>query len=197
MACWSFHAVKNLAAGDGGMVTTSDDELDAKLRRLRWCGIDRSTWDRQEKRYGWEYDIREPGYKAHMNDLTAALGMAQLSRLGALNASRRLLVRRYRDELKDLDWMRLPTYREGSAWHLFAVRVPETSRDPFIGHMLDAGVSAGLHYKPLNTYPVFGRHQPLPVTDRVWKTLVTLPLFPDMTDAEFGQIVAAARSFSL
>ena len=124
-----------------------------ELRRLRWCGIDRSTWDRHEQRYGWEYDIRAPGYKAHMNDLTAALGMAQLARLGELNAARRLRVRQYRDAFKDLGWMKLPAYREGSAWHLFAVRVPAESRDPFIGHMLDSGVSAGLHYKPLNTYP--------------------------------------------
>ena len=60
-ACWSFHAVKNLACGDGGMITTDDPELAMRLRRLRWCGIDRSTWDRDRTRYSWEYDTRSAG----------------------------------------------------------------------------------------------------------------------------------------
>lgn len=193
MAAWSFHAVKNLAAGDGGMVTTNDAELAARLRRLRWCGIDRSTWERDQGRYGWDYTVTEAGHKAHMNDLTAALGLAQLERLPELNEARRVLVRRYLDEFKDLDWLRLPDYSERSAWHLFAVRLQ--ARDRFVSHMLASGVSAGVHYKPLNTCPVFGDHQPLPVTDQVWKTLVTLPLFPDMTEAEFDQVVAAVKAF--
>lgn len=192
-ACWSFHAVKNLACGDGGMVTTDDADLAAKLRALRWCGIDKSTWERDQGRYGWDYDIPEPGWKAHMNDLTASLGLAQLGRLDDMNESRRRLVRQYLEALKDLGWLRLPEYREGSASHLFVARVDD--RDRFVDHMLSKGVSAGVHYKPLNTYPMFGPYQPLPVTDRVWKTLVTLPLFPDMTDGEHEQVVAAVRSF--
>jgi dTDP-4-amino-4,6-dideoxygalactose transaminase len=91
--------------------------------------------------------------------------------------------------------MRLPVYRDDSAWHLFAVRVPSPQRDRFIAHMLSRGVSAGVHYKPLNCYPVFGPYQPLPVTDRVWLSLVTLPLYPDMTEAEQEQAVAAVKAF--
>lgn len=192
-ACWSFHAVKNLATGDGGMITTDDAALATRLRALRWCGIDKSTWERDQGRYGWDYDITIPGHKAHMNDLTAALGLAQLERLDDLNKKRRDLVTRYLDALDGLSWLRLPRWREDSAWHLFVVRVDD--RDRFISHMLSQGVSAGVHYKPLNQYPVFGRRQPLPVTDEVWKTLVTLPLFPDMTIVEFGQVVRAVRSF--
>ena len=177
------------------MVTTNDAGLAERLRELRWCGITKSTWERDRKHYGWEYDIRAPGHKMHMNDITASLGLAQLERLDDMNKARRTLVRRYLAELGDAGWLRLPSWREDSAWHLFAVRVPAGSRKPFIDHMLAAGVSAGVHYKPLNTYPVFGEHQPLPVTDRVWQTLVTLPLFPDMTEAEFAQVIAAVRSF--
>jgi perosamine synthetase len=193
LACWSFHAVKNLATGDGGMITTDDAGLASQLRELRWCGISRSTWERDKGSYGWEYDITRPGHKAHMNDLTAALGLAQLERLDDLNKARRDIVARYLEALGGLPWLRLPQWREGSSWHLFVARVEE--RDAFIDHMLAAGVSAGVHYKPLNTYPVFGGHQPLPVTDRVWKTLVTLPLFPGMTDSEVTQVVDAVRGF--
>jgi len=192
VACWSFQAVKNLATGDGGMITTNDGELAAKLRRLRWCGIDRSTWDRDQGRYGWEYDIREPGHKMHMNDLTAALGLAQLERLDEMNEARRLRVRQYLEAFKDTAWMQLPAYWEGSSWHLFCVRV--AGRDRFVSHMTSAGVSAGVHYKPLNTYPLFDT-SPLPVTDRVWREIVTLPLYPDMTDADLARVVETAKAF--
>ena len=194
-ACWSFHAVKNLASGDGGMITTSDPDLAARLRALRWCGIDRSTWGRNLTRYSWEYDIREPGHKAHMNDITAALALAQLERLDGMNAARRAIVRRYLEELDgERDWMRLPQWREDSSWHLFTIRVPAGQRDAFIGHMATAGVTAGVHYKPLNTYPIFGSAV-LPVTDRVWQTLVTLPLYPDMTETDVSRVIDAARTW--
>ena len=195
-ACWSFHAVKNLACGDGGMVTTDDGDLAARVRALRWCGIDRSTWERDQGRYGWDYDIPRPGWKYHMNDLTAALGLAQLARLDEMNEARRRLVRAYLEELKDLGWLRLPEYREDCSWHLFAVRMVADERDRFIDHMLSREVSAGVHYKPLTHYEWFGADPAsLPVTERVWRTLVTLPLFPDMTQAEQEQVIAAVRSF--
>ena len=72
-ACWSFHAVKNLATGDGGMITTNNEDIRDKLLALRWCGIDKSTWERSEKKYGWDYDIETIGYKAHMNDITSSI----------------------------------------------------------------------------------------------------------------------------
>lgn len=195
-ACWSFHAVKNLAAGDGGMITTNDAGLAARLRRLRWCGIDRSTWDREgASRYAWEYDITEPGHKAQMNDITAAIALAQLERLPDMNEARRRIVRRYLDELAGLDWLRLPKWRDDSSWHLFTVRVDAGRRDRFIEHMRSRGVSAGVHYRPLNTFAIFPR-DPLPVTDRTWGTLVTLPLFPDLADADVDQVISAVRGFA-
>jgi perosamine synthetase len=193
--CWSFHAVKNLAAGDGGMVTTNSAELAARLRRLHWCGIDASTWERDQGKYLWEYGITTAGWKAHMNDITAALALVQLDRLAELNGARVKIVKRYLGGLGTLDWLRLPRWRDGSAWHLFPVRVPEYLRDEFIRHMTRKGVSAGVHFKPLNTYPVFGDPQPLPVTDRVWKTLVSLPLFPDMTPGQIETVIAAVQDF--
>lgn len=193
-SCWSFHAVKNLATGDGGMITTNDEEIYKKLLPMRWCGIDRSTWERSQKKYGWDYDIETIGYKAHMNDITAAIGLAQLHRLDEMNKKRKELVGGYRRNLYDLDWITLPKQDENSSNHLFVVRVAAEDRNRFIDHMLAHGVSAGVHYKPLNTYPIFPS-TPLPITDRVWQTLVTLPLFNDMTDEEFVKIIETIRSF--
>lgn len=184
VACWSFNAVKNLASGDGGMITTPDGELAARLRRLRRFGIDRK---------GWDYDIPDPGWKADMNDITAAIALAQLQRLGEMNELRRKIVLTYIKELSDLDWLRLPEWDESSSWHMFVARTEH--RGNLIIHMYSRGVSAGVHYKPLNLHRIFGEHKPLPVTDRVWKTLITFPLYPDMTDDDLGQVIDAVRSF--
>ena len=184
VACWSFNAVKNLASGDGGMITTPDGELAARLRRLRRFGIDRK---------GWDYDIPDPGWKADMNDITAAIAMAQLQRLDEMNELRRKIVLTYMRELSNLDWLRLPEWDENSSWHMFVARTQH--RDSLITHMYSRGVSAGVHYKPLNLHRIFGEHKALPVTDRIWKTLITFPLYPDMTDDDLGQVIDAVRSF--
>ena len=196
IACWSFQARKNLATGDGGMITTDDDGIAAKVRAARWCGIDRSTWDREQASgYNWDYDVPRIGLKAEMNDLAASIGLAQLERFAELQEARMEITGRYLEELSGLGWLRLPAPDERSGWHLFACRVDVGDRDALVSHLLSQGVSAGVHYRPLNTYPVFGPRQELPVTDRVWKTLVTLPLYPDMTEAEQEQVIAAVRAF--
>lgn len=208
IACYSFHAVKNLATGDGGMVTTSDPDVAAELRRLRWCGIDKSTWDRDKDArvgYGWDYNIPDDGWKAHMNDITASIGRVQLRNLDRRNSVRRAFAHIYNAEFADLGWLRRPTIDSHSSTHLYVVRVPAKYRPQFIRHMIDSGVSAGVHYKPLNQYEaLFGKRYDLacgksntPVTDRVWQTLVTLPLYPSMTGGEQAQVIQAVRSFKI
>jgi len=196
-ACWSFQAVKNLATGDGGMITTGDARLADKLRQLRWCGIDRSTWERESRAgYSWDYDVPEAGHKAQMTDLAAALGLAQLERLDVMNKQRETLVRRYLDELGGTGWLRLPPWRDGFSWHLFCVRVPAADRDALISHLRAAGISAGVHYKPLTLHRVFRGQRTPPVTAAAWRELVTLPLFPDMTQEQQGRVIDAVKAFS-
>lgn len=193
-ACWSFHAVKNLATGDGGMVTTNDLDVYNRLKPLRWCGIDKSTWERDQGKYGWDYSIPVDGEKMHMNDIAAALGRVQLRRLDDMNTTRYDIAEVYNSELHALGWLRRPEITEESSNHLYVVRVEDRNR--FIDHMLENGVSAGVHYKPLTHYPhLFPGTHHVPVTERVWKTLVTLPLFPDMTEGEQEKVIATVRSF--
>lgn len=197
-AAWSFQAVKNLATGDGGMITTRDPIAYGKLRPLRWCGIDRSTWEREGKKgYNWDYDIPADGEKAHMNDLTAALGRAQLARLDEMNAQRWKILQQYKLGLEGLKWLKMREPGRYDANHLMVVRVSARSRDKFIDHMLAHGISAGVHYKPVTYYKnVFPRARELPVTERVWRELVTLPLYPGLTYSEVEQVISVIRQFS-
>ena len=128
-----------------------------------------------------------------MNDITAAIGLAQLERLDEMNNKRKLRVLQYMYELREVEWLRLPKYDNRSSWHMIVGRIIK-KRDTFIDYMLAHGISVGVHYKPLNTYKMFPNTK-LPVTDRVWKELVTLPLFPSMTDEQFEYIVKTIKKF--
>jgi len=199
--CFSFHAVKNLATGDGGMIATNDAEADNRLRKLRWMGISRNTWDRSERKgYSWEYNVEELGFKYHMNDITAALGLVQLAKLEKNNARRRYLAERYTCLLSDIEWIEKPVEKDytRSAWHNYVIKVVSpVDRYPLMEHLKAHGISTGMHYIPNHLYQMYRPYVngPLPVTESVWKRLITLPLFPDLTDEQQDMIVDIISSY--
>jgi perosamine synthetase len=197
---FSFHAVKNLTCGEGGMLVTNADDIAERARRLRWCGIDKSTWRRTEEgseRYAWYYEVPELGYKYHGNDITSAIGLVQLERLSRLNARRRYIVAHYNQGLADLDWLELPVEKRGmvSSWHAYVVKTEH--RDRLNEWLRERGVATGVHYVPIHMQPYYHDwEQPkLPVAERVWKTLLTLPLYPDMSDDDVSTVIAGIREF--
>jgi perosamine synthetase len=125
------------------------------------------------------------GYKYHMNDITAAIGLVQLEKLEMMQELRRVLVRQYLDELADVPHLRLPGYDPDSAWHLFAVRTPY--RNDLSGYLQREGISTGVHYKPIHLYPMYHKYS-LPVAEREWTQLLTLPLYPGLTSAQVSAV---------
>lgn len=199
LTCFSFHAVKNLAMGDGGMIIVRNEEEERRIKSLRWVGIDKDTWAREnrgETRYDWYYEIGEPGYKYHPNDILSAIGLVQLAKLDEANEHRRRLARQYRAELKQYDWIRMLEEREGtvSAQHNFVIRIPE--REAFRQFLAERMISTGVHYLPLTEHPVFEKFAvQLPVTDKAGPELVTLPLYPDLTQADMRRILNAIEEY--
>jgi perosamine synthetase len=192
LCCWSFHAVKNMATGDGGMITTDDEQLHRRAQRLRWLGIDKSTWERSgvEQRYWWEYKIDEVGFKSHLNDIAAALGLVQLEKLDEMQRIRHALVRQYLEELDGLPGVELPEYDPDSSWHLFVVRLPH--RNELSLWLQEHGISTGVHYKPIHLYPLYHKYD-LPVAEAEWQRLLTLPLFPALTSEQVSMICEKLR----
>lgn len=193
--CFSFHAVKNLATGDGGMLTTKCGWIDARARRLRWCGISRSTWSRlKNQRYGWDYSIPELGYKCHMNDIAAAIGRVQLKKLDAANARRREIAVLYSELLADTDHLTLPiaSLVGMNATHNYVIKTP--FRDDLHAHLRKRSVSTGVHYKPLHLQPYyFDPSVRLPNAETVWTKLLSLPIYPGLLDSEVELICDLIR----
>lgn len=200
IGCFSFHAVKNLATGDGGMITTNDKEIYEKLLKIRWLGINKSTYQRDTKGYSWYYDVEYVGFKMHMNDIAAAIGLVQLKKLDKMNSERREIVRRYNEEFEDLDWIETPVERDyvRSSLHNYAIKVNRGDRNELIVHLAGRGISAGVHYMPLYLHSIYkklGINGNCPIADRVWGKLVTLPLYPDMREEDAEMVVEGVREF--
>jgi len=197
LACFSFHAVKNLATGDGGMITTNNKRFYERLRKLRWCGISHSTWQRgKSKNYKWLYNVDEVGFKCHMNDITAALGIVQLERLDALNKRRADIARRYTNALGGLPWLKTIPINVGaeSAHHNYVIKT--RFRDELNEYLLHKGIATGVHYYPNNLYPLYRRYRgSTPHAVHVWNELLTLPLYPGLKNAQVDLIINEIRVF--
>lgn len=205
LTCFSFHAVKNLATPDGGMVTTNDYRLAELIGKLRWVGINKNTWEREEqvlkkgyRQYGWYYDITELGYKYHMNDVAAAIALVQLKHLVQLNKKRNVLAQRYDKFLQKLSWLETPIVKDWakSARHNYVIQT--SYRDKLNLFLKEKKISSGVHYLPVHQqtyYQKLGYKSHVPVTDRIWKTLLTLPLYPTLSFKDQDRVILALREF--
>lgn len=198
---FSFHPNKNMTTGEGGCVTTRDTELAKKLGLLRFHGMDREAWNRFGKSGSQDYEIVLPGLKYNMMDIQAALGLHQLEELDNFIERRTELVNRYQEVL--IDWPQWtlqeePHYSHRHAWHLFAPLINEDAsnmtRDEFMLRMKEKNIGTGLHYRAVHLYPyyreVFGFNEgDFPMAENVCSRIVSLPLFPTMTDAEHDRVI--------
>ncbi|MCL5965955.1 MAG: DegT/DnrJ/EryC1/StrS family aminotransferase, partial [Deltaproteobacteria bacterium] len=201
VAIFSFHPIKNITTGEGGMVTCRDDALAARLRLLRFHGIERDAWKRYGKGGTPHYDIREPGYKYNLTDIQAAIGTVQVRRLHELNERRAALAARYLEGLRGLrgiDLPEVPSYPHAHSWHLFVVKVTAMDRDAFLAELAKRNIGAGLHFPPCHLLSyVRERYGPregdLPRCELAGQRIVSLPLFPGMADEDVDSVCAAVR----
>ncbi|MFD2612363.1 DegT/DnrJ/EryC1/StrS family aminotransferase [Paenibacillus gansuensis] len=202
LTCFSFHAVKNLTTGEGGAITCNAEWMARKFREKRWVGISKDTWIRSstERVYAWQYFVDKVGYKYHMSDMQAAMGLVQLKKLSQLNGRRREIAERYGEELKDISWIsELPKEKPyaKSSWHLYQIKLPEERlRDRLIGHMQEHNIATGVHYYPCHMHPCYNDIKTVvPVTSEIWKRILTLPIHPNITEADQERIIQTLKAF--
>lgn len=202
MTVFSFHPVKIITSGEGGMVLCNRPELAQRLRSLRSHGVTRDPEQMTGPSHGgWYYQQTELGFNYRMCDIQAALGLSQLRRLDQFLERRRALAARYRRLLADLP-LQLPAAQEQaeSAWHLYVVRLDESleGRHRLIFDTLRrTGIGVNLHYIPIHLQPYYRSlgfaEGDFPEAERYYRQAITLPLHQDLSDAQQDQIVAALR----
>ena len=201
-AVFSFQATKNITSAEGGMITLHDQELAARLRRLRFHGLERaSAWERETQGRGPHYDIHDPGFKYNLPDVLSALGMVQLERLDEINGRRRRLAEAYLVGLEGVDGLDLPFRgKEGEVhgWHLFIIKVKSMPREEFMFRLKEYNIGTGLHFPPCHLLSYvqerYGYKQgDFPECEKAAKRIVSLPLFPGMSEEDVEYVCAAVK----
>lgn len=203
VTCFSFYANKTITTGEGGMAVTDDDEVAARLRCMSLHGLSQDAW----KRFSggsWDYRIMAPGFKYNLTDLASSIGIHQLRKAEDFRRRREELADHYRVAFSDLAAVDLPAGHPDRlhSWHLFPLRLRldqlSIDRDAFIEQLKARGIGCSVHWRPLHLHPyyeaTFGwQPKDLPAASQVWTRLVSLPLFPGMTEADFAHVVAGVR----
>lgn len=200
--CFSFHSVKNLSIGDGGAVTTDNKFYYERLLKLRWLGIDKSTFTRTEmaqsnlnpKAYAWKYGVPEIGFKYHMNDIMAAIGIEQLKLLEDENEQRVSISQKYRENLHEIPGVLgfLTTDKQNySAHHICAMRVK--NRDDLMDKMKSCDIHPGVHYLLNTHYPMY-EETDLPNAKQLENELISLPLHLALTDENVQRVIDVIKS---
>lgn len=198
---FSFHPNKNMTTIEGGCIVTSDAKLAKQIELLRFHGIDREAWNRNSKSGSQDYEVVLAGYKSNMTDVQAALGIHQLRALDGFIARRNELANRYQEALSDwTQWTlpRQPDYEQLHAWHLYTPLINEDiagmDRNQFMQAMKEKNIGTGLHYRAVHLYPYY-RQQfgfklgDFPHAEDVSDRIVSLPLFPLMTDGDLDRVL--------
>jgi len=201
---FSFYATKNLATGEGGMITTNDDRLAKRMRILTLHGMSRDAWNRYHSEGSWYYEVVEAGFKYNMTDIQAAMGIPQLRRLDAMNARRREIAARYTEAFTPLPDLQLPEELpdRNHVYHLYTIRLTGSlsiDRAGFIEALKKRKIGASVHFIPLHRHPHFQqrygyRPTDFPMAEDIYSGVLSLPIYPRMTDQDVSDVIAAVRA---
>jgi len=203
-AIYSFHAIKNITCGEGGLFVTDDEKLASEVRRWKFHGIGMDAFDRQNRGRSPQAEVITPGFKYNLTDICAALGLSQFHRLAEINARRTELAMQYRAAFAEIPEIRPLADPQGydftHAWHLFVVRVdsPKIDRNGFMAALKEKNIGSGLHFRCAHLQKYYReamgfRPGSLPDTEYNSDHIVSLPLFPDMTDGDLQDVVSAIK----
>jgi dTDP-4-amino-4,6-dideoxygalactose transaminase len=195
LTAFSFYATKNLTTGEGGMLTGPLSLID-RARVWSLHGISADAWERQGGR-SWFYNVTEPGFKYNIPDIQAAIGMAQLPKMTRFGTRRAEIARRYNEAFAAIEGLSIPAKRPevNHAWHIYSLRV-DGRRDEFIEELFTRNIGASVHFIPIHKHAYYRekygwRESDFPVASREWEQLVSLPIYPAMSDDDVKDVIEA------
>ena len=201
---FSFYATKNLVTGEGGMVTTNDEDLYNEIRILSTHGMSRNAWNRYAQAGSWYYEILAPGYKDNMSDIMAGLGLSQLAKLERMQGLRQEIANYYQVEFGKIPEIEMPVELDYArhAWHLYIIKLNldklSIDRGKFIEELKDENIGTSVHFIPLHMHPYYRDtygYKPgdFPVAEGIFERTISLPLYPKMSMQDASDVVKAVR----
>ncbi|MDX7997040.1 DegT/DnrJ/EryC1/StrS family aminotransferase [Bacillus subtilis] len=202
---FSFYATKNLATGEGGMLTTDDEELADKIRVLSLHGMSKAAWNRYSSNGSWYYEVESPGYKMNMFDLQAALGLHQLKRLDDMQKRREKIASLYQTAFQQIPGLITPFVHDDGrhAWHLYVLQVDEKKAGVTSNEMITAlkdeyNIGTSVHFIPVHIHPYYQKQfgykeADFPNAMNYYKRTLSLPLYPSMSDDDVHDVIEAVR----
>ncbi len=209
ITCFSFYATKGVTAGEGGMAVTTRQDWADRIRRLCLHGLSDAAWSRYGKGGWWEYDVTELGYKYNLTDIQAALALAQLGRAEGMRSRREAIAKRYTEALAGVAGLATPTVAPGMrhAWHLYQIAVDphamkrgeHAGRTALALALREDGIGTSVHFKPLHLFPFYQERLGVgpgsfPVAEKCFQETLSLPIYPDLTDADVDRVVERIRA---
>ena len=197
LTTFSFHPVKNITTGEGGMITTNDERIYTKLLLLRNHGLDKN-----EQRFGgeWSYDLKVLGRNYRLTDFQCALGLSQLHRLPTMNRKRTEIALYYTRELRSIPEIIMPQISPDiiHAWHLYVILLQGIDRNIFYQELKQKGIQGNVHYIPIYKFEYYqkvGLGDPayFPITEDIFQQIITLPLYPDLSKEEVEYIIKTVK----
>lgn len=204
ITAFSFYATKNLTTGEGGMVTTDNDKLAEKIRILCLHGISKDSFNRYSKGGAWYYEVVEKGFKYNMTDIQSAIGIHQLRKLDKMNARRTEIAEKYNDGFNNVDGIIIKTIPADitNSWHLYILQLDlaklKIGRDMFIDELKSRNIGTSVHFIPIPFHSLFQKELNVRPgmfinTDRIYERVISLPLYPTMTDQDVEYVIRAVK----
>lgn len=199
---FSFYATKNLTTGEGGMITTNDDVMAARMRLLSLHGMSRDAWNRYTQTGSWYYEVTEAGYKNNMTDIQASLGIHQLRRLDGFVIDRQRMAAEYSEAFSEYAEILLPPRlpNRNHVYHLYPIRIVpgrlRIDRDEFMRQLQERRIGVSVHFIPLHRHPLFERvcgctPERYPVGEALYQSMFSLPLYPKMSSTDVADVIDA------
>jgi len=192
--CFSFDGIKNITSGEGGAILSSDQEVVQRAQDGRLLGVEKDTQKRFAGQRSWDFDVSHQGFRYHMSNIMAAIGREQLKRVGDFAQKRRAIAKCYLDELRSLDEVDFLAFDfEKIIPHIFVIKAK--NRDELREHLLANDIECGVHYKPNHLLSKYQTSYALPVTEKVYEEILTLPCHFDLTQEEQSRVIDAVKEF--
>jgi UDP-4-amino-4,6-dideoxy-N-acetyl-beta-L-altrosamine transaminase len=199
LTCFSFHPVKHIATGEGGMITTNSKSLHEKLMLYRTHGITKSPDLLNENHGEWYYEMLELGYNYRLTDFQAALGISQLKRADSGLVRRQEIARRYNEAFKDISGIITPKISQDvyHAYHLYVIQVED--RLGLYNYLRENSVGVQVHYEPVHLHPYYkklgNKSGDMPIAENFYRHCLSLPMYPTLTDEEQGYVIDKVKEF--